>query len=334
MGRLRLYDWKLEFVGLIIIALIVFFFNAGAYRNKAIVESWLKAIQPVLDENFAQVGVKKDQLYVKDSAQLYTSYATGRINIRGLTSRFELINRPNYFYYLTELFMSYFFESVPVPQDTAEIEVKLFDTQKLGKYIFAIVNKEGMNNARQENYYLSLTKTTESSKLPLQFVFMSESADLNEGLATEELREALKKAGPVLKYLAVTDLPSTHPNSEEEFVSAPKIVAKLNLKSDSQSLVAIRELVAEIIALADRVSKFQLKSEQQKKINNVRTSELNKIKKALQEIAAEELREKKLEAEREARRASQLSPEEQDKLDQKMREKRERRARNRQKQRM
>lgn len=301
-------------------------FNFGAYLNHLKVTKFLNAIKPTLEENFAQVGVKKDQLALKDSAQLFTSYATGRLNIDGFYARFSLIARQNIVVHVVEWALGTFTESIPVPTDEVEITVKLSDAEKLNKYIFALVNKDGMSKARENNYYLSLTKTTESSAIPHQYVFMSESAELNDNLVSEELKQALKESDSFLKYIAITDLPSEKPLSEEEFISVPKIKMVLSLKTDSKSLASANALVREVIVLADKIFKFQLKADQQKKINNVRINELNKIKKAIADAKAEELREMKLEAERKARRESTLSPEEQDKLDQKKKEKKERRA--------
>lgn len=329
IGRITTYDWTLELVGLAIIGLIVLVFNFGAQINHYKVTRWLDSVYPVLNENFAQVGVKKGQSTIKDSAQSYTSYATGRVNVKGLVSRFTLIARQNFFLYLAELAMSFFFESIETPSDQVEVVLNFIDAEKLNKFIFAVVNKDGMSKARENNYYLSLTKTTESSKLPLQFVFMSESTELNENLVTPELLAALEKSSGILDYLAVTDLPADKPTTEAEFVSEPKIKLLLSLQTDAKSLAAAKDLISEVLNLADRVVKFSLKADQQKKINNVRVNELNKIKKAIADAKAEELKELKLEAERKARRESKLSPEEQDKLDKKKKEKRERRAKNR-----
>jgi len=310
-------------------------FQVGSFQNKSIVDNWIKGVRPVLDENFYQVGTKEDELLIKDGPQLYTSYATGRINISGLLINFGLVSRQNYLLYLFETFASNFFESVKPQEDFVEIKIKPFPNEKINNFIFAIVNKDGMNETRNDNYYLSLTKTSESSSLPREFVFMSESNELNEKLLTEELKVVLNKSGKVLKYLAITDLPKAKPVNEVEFKSAPHLVLKLHLKTDKQSIEASRELIEQLIKFVDTITKFQLKHDSAKKINGIRNTELAKIKKAIEEQKAEELKELKLEQERNARRdLAKLSPEEQEKYDKKQREKRERRQRNRQKQRM
>jgi hypothetical protein len=327
----KLYDWRGELAGLGLVAFLILLFVLGAKRNQTVATSFIKAIKPTLDENFHQVGVSSDELYIKDSAQVFTSYATGRINIAGLTVKINLASRQNLFFYLTELIVSNFFDSIPPPEDQAFVIAKPHKDTKIGNYIFAIVNKEGMNLARESNYFLSLTKTTESPELPVEFVFMSESAELNSALITPELTSALSRSGKFLKYLAITDLGVEKPTTVKGFESSPELILSLTPKADSTSLAAIKELVEQLIALADRASKFQLKTDQQKKINNVRSAEIAKIEKAIQERKNEELKEQRLEAEKEARRnLAKISPEAQEKLDKKQREKRERRAKSKQ----
>lgn len=309
---------------------MVLLFTLGSKRNEYLATSIINSIKPILDDNFYQVGTSKDKLYIKDSAQNYTSYASGRVNIASLTVKIDLAARQNIFFYLTELIVSTFFESVPAPEDRVNIIIR--PSSKINSYIFAIVNKEGMNQEREDNYYLSLTKTTESSELPNQFVYMSESAELNANLPSEALLKTLSKSGKLLKSLAISDLPSAKPTLVKELASNTELLLSLSLKTDSESLKTLNELVEEFIDLADKISKFELKSDQQKKINNIRIQELNKIEKAIKDQQDEELKEKKLEAEKEARRKAleNLSPEEQDKLDKKQREKRDRRAKNKQ----
>lgn len=336
VGRLKLYDWTLELIGVGLIVGLIALFTFGAQLNKSYVSSVVTAIKPVLDDNFYQVGASKDQLLVKDSPTLFTLFSTGRINFQHLTAQFKLAPRQNLFFYFLETVVSFFFESVPAPADSVQVVLKPSQDNKIGNYIFAIVNKDGMNNAREENYYLSLTKTTESSTLPTEFVFMSESNELNNGLITEQLTAVLAKSSKFLKFLAITDLPAEKPVSEREAQSSPELILSLKLATSKEDLETIKELISQFIELGDRASNFQLKADQQKKIHNVRVAEITKILKAIQAQKDEELKEQRLEAEREARRLKEktLSPEAQDKLDKKQREKRERRAKNKQMKRM
>ncbi|CCH41758.1 Coiled-coil domain-containing protein [Wickerhamomyces ciferrii] len=335
LGRVKAYDWHLELIGLGLIGVLVLLFLFGSQQNQSTVNTWIKGVRPVLDENFYQVGVKEDQLLIKDTPQTFTTYASGRVNISGLLINFGLVSRQNYFMYIFESIASNFFESIKPQEDIVEVKIKPFPNEKINNFIFGIVNKNDMGATRNDNYYLSLTKTTESASLPQEFVFMSESTELNERLFTEELKEVLNKSGKILKYLAISDLPSVRPVSEDEFKSSPHLILKLSLKTDKQSLETSKNLIDQLIKLTDTINKFQLKHDSLKKINGVRTNEVNKIKKAIEEQKAEDLKEQKLEEERENRRnLAKLSPEEQDKLEKKQREKRERRARNRQKQRM
>ncbi|KAH3672951.1 hypothetical protein WICPIJ_009960 [Wickerhamomyces pijperi] len=332
IGRVKHYDWTLEGVGLLVIGVIVLLFTIGAKLNQGKVESFIKAIRPTLDENFAQVGVNDKDLYIKDSANDFVSYATGRINIKSLFFEFKLTPRQNLLQYFFESVFSAFFEAIPTPNDSVDITLQFHSDAQVAPFTFAIVNKDGMNKARADNYYLSLSKTVEDETLlPVNFVFMSESAELNKSLVTPELTQLLGKSGKILKYFAVSDLPSSKPTTEAQYANATsKIHVKLDLHNDKQSLETINELLSELIKLADVIAApYVLKADQQKKIIATRTQELTKLQKSIQDAKDEELRDAKLEAEREARRNNGLSRDEQDKLDKKMREKRERRLRNR-----
>lgn len=321
----------MEGVAVLLIGAIVLLFTVGAKLNQGKVDSFFAALRDILNENFAQVGVNGEKLYIKDSANEFVGYATGRVNVKSVLFNFKLTPRQNLLQYFFESLFSAFFAAIPAPNDTVDLTLQFHSDAQVAPFTFAIVNKDGMNKAREENYYLSLSKTVEDENLlPINYVFMSESAELNTNLVTPELTQTLRKSGKILKYLAVSDLPSAKPTKTSQYANTTtKIHVKLDLRTDSQSLKTINELVAELLKLADVIAApYVLKPDQQKKINITRTQELTKLQKSIQDAKDEELREAKLEAEREARRNNGLSRDEQEKLDRKMKEKRERRLKN------
>ncbi|KAH3671172.1 hypothetical protein WICMUC_004768 [Wickerhamomyces mucosus] len=329
LGRIKLYDWHLEFIGLGLILTIILLFQIGAYLNQSKVSKILKSLTPLLDENFHQVGISDEKLFIKDSIQSFTSYATGRINISNLKINFKLAPRQNLIQYLLESIIGIFFPDwIEIPSDSIEIIIKPLN--KIQPFIFAIVNKEGMNKFRDDNYFLSLTKISETI-FSNNYVFMSESNELNENLINKDLIKILSdnSTDKILKYLAITDLPSNKPIKESDFTNDNnQLILKLNLLTDSKSLSIINSLVDQLIKLSDQLIKFQLKLDQQKKINNVRSNELIKLQKIIQDLKDEELKEQKLEIEKQIKKNSKLSPDELDKLEKRQKEKKERRQRN------
>ena len=86
------------------------------------------------------------------------------------------------------------------------------------KFITSIVNKTSMNKCRNDNYFLSLTHTAESDKLPLQYVFMSENNQLNGFIphyANANFNELLVQCSDFLQFISFTDLPDEKPITDK-----------------------------------------------------------------------------------------------------------------------
>ena len=327
--RLLKYDWSKE---LIIIASIIAFILAhlyGASTNKKKVENWIDAHREVLKEEFFQVGFKNGKEYVSESPVNYVSFATGRLFINSLTTNFTLKGRQNIISLTLEYILSFFF-NVAAPTDI-DIAISINKNTPLNGFVFAIVNKEIMKRAREEKYYLSLSKTTDSPKLPVNFVFMSEATEITDNLFTPELEEAVQKAANVLNFVAFTDQRAEHPETVEDIESFPRIVLSLKFPSNEEEAKTSAAILSAAINLVEVASKQKLRPETIRKLKNVRESAVKKINKLQDEKKAEELAQKKAEEKREERnRISKLSPAEQKKHEEKERQKEQRKQRSKQ----
>lgn len=328
--RLLKYDWSKE---LIIIASIIAFIFAhlyGASTNKKKVENWIDAHREVLKEEFFQVGFKNGKEYVSESPVNYVSFATGRLFINSLTANFTLKGRQNIISLTLEYILSFFF-NVAAPTDNIDIAISINKNTPLNGFVFAIVNKEIMKRAREEKYYLSLSKTTDSPKLPVNFVFMSEATEITDNLFTPELEEAVQKAANVLNFVAFTDQRAEHPETVEDIESFPRIVLSLKFPSNEEEAKTSAAILSAAINLVEVASKQKLRPETIRKLKNVRESAVKKINKLQDEKKAEELAQKKAEEKREERnRISKLSPAEQKKHEEKERQKEQRKQRSKQ----
>lgn len=332
VGRIKLYDWTLEIYGLLILVAIIGFFKIGGYINHSKFTGVLNSLKPFLKENFYQVGIHPDHTYYKDSEQIYTTFATGRINIKSFWMRVWLKPRQSLPLYLTELIFSNFMESVKAPAD--EVEVVITPDFAIPSFCFAIVNKIGMNEVRKDNYFLSLTKTSDNEELlPPQFVFMSESNELNSLLVDDEFKQILAQCAGSLKYLAFVDLPSNQPEKLSDFKNNDmKVLVKLNCSGfDNGANTQLFEKIFKIIDLL-AAKKISVKSELVKKFDKTRETEYKKLEKLIEDNRKLQLEQDLLEKKRTEK--SKVSSAEQDKIDAKMREKRERRAKNKQRMRM
>lgn len=133
----------------------------------------------------------KRSLVLPYSPTSYATFATGRENIQSLTCDFDLIGRHNLITLAFEYILGFFF-SVPAPEDVIKIEI--VPNAKILPFVFAIVNKNHMQSAREKNYFLSLTRTADSDKLPSSFVFMTESNELTQLLFSEDLSSAVHRS--------------------------------------------------------------------------------------------------------------------------------------------
>ena len=177
------------------------------------------------------------ELLKEKTAQEYTTYATGRQNVAFVDVKVSLFKRYNPVTFLLELALSFFFDSIRSPvermeatsyafdgkekdlipvqnqreQETMEARVKGLQSSYDG-FVWAVVNKDGMRQLRDERYDISLTTTKDHPKLPPWATVMSESAEITELLLTPELTKAVEQAGDAaFEYLIVTDQPIDKP---------------------------------------------------------------------------------------------------------------------------
>ncbi|KAI0463819.1 hypothetical protein LJB42_002826 [Komagataella kurtzmanii] len=328
LQRLITYNWKLELVTVSFTLAYLLTHFLGASYNARLVSKWVSSAEEVLDKQFASLGCSVKEKVVKDDNEHYTYFATGRKNIESLTVRFTLKPRHNLLLLVTETILSFFISSIEKSIDSVNIIVKYSDEAEsnIDDFIWAIVNKDGMNQARIENYFLSLTKTSESSKLPTEYVFMSETADITEEVYNDAENSGLTSSPTLLKYVAFTDQSIVKPTTLEEAASSKKAILYTNFPSTASELKANQDLLTSFLSLVDNVvENVKFRPETLKRVKKTREAEIQKIKKALDEVQKEELESKRVEEQRKEReRISKLSPEEQRKIEKKRQEKKQR----------
>lgn len=340
--RLLHYDWSKEGFIVLFILFYVGLFYVGSSMNKKKVNAWVDANKAVLASQFHQVGanpvgVQDRKLVVADTPSHFTTYATGRVNIDTLTAKTKLKTRQNLLTLIFEYVFSFFMDAVPVPTDEVTITLKINKGANAPDGIWAIVHKDAMRKARDDLYYLSLTKTSDSDKLPNSCVFMAESAEFTEKLYYPALKELLTETSSFFRYLTITDLPADRPSKSSEYEksligSTKTVVLKLDIPSGAADLAKTAQLLEAAIGFVDAVTKLNLRPEVAKKIRATRETEMKKLQKVAEEIRAEEDAEKRAAAKKEAetKALAGLSAEQQRKAEQKLREKEARKAQKKQ----
>ncbi|CAN3372602.1 hypothetical protein DIURU_004904 [Diutina rugosa] len=334
-GRVKAQNWSLELVTSVMVASFVGAYILGNWYNTKKANNFFNGLKGVLNENFAQVGVSPDpkapQLE-KDTPEQFTGYATGRENIASVAFQFTLQARQNFLVWFFEFVLSFFFPSIPKPEDTCEITI--YPSQQYDNFIAGIVNKNGMNDHRQKNFYLSLTTTNDSSLLPVEFVYMTEVNELAERITTDKIKNNLFKS---LRYVAFTDLPVSKPEEIADLIPRRRIVVSVDITSDKAQLAQLSELLEGLFEVVDGLAanEIKIRPETLKKIVKTRDNEVNKIRKLLdedRELRKQEEAAQKLREEAEARR--RLSPQEQLKLEKKEQEKKRKKMLKKQQQRV
>lgn len=338
VNRIKISDWRLELITLSTILVFCVLFKIGDLYNQRKVKAYLSGVSEVFTNNFFQFGVAPDKLYVKDSAENYSSYASGRVNIAKVNLEFRLKPRHNLFVLLLETVMSFFTSNVQAPTDRVDIIITPSSDADYDNFISAIVSKIGMNEFRKFNYFLSLTKTTDSDLLPQSFVFMSESSEFQEKLLSPEIKDALTlESASWLKYVAFTDQSIERPASLREYSPLRRIIIATDVATSSAQTKQISEVLSGVFNLVDKLvaKEITFKSETLRKVVRTRENELAKWKRIEDEIKQEKLAEEKAKLKREERlRNRDLSEAEQIKLEKKAAEKRQRKAAKKQRVRM
>ncbi|KAI5950516.1 hypothetical protein CANMA_005176 [Candida margitis] len=334
--RIQLKDWRVEFFTLGFTLIFVALFKAGDLYNQSKVTKFLNNVKPTFAKQFFQFGVAPNKLYIKDSSENYSSYATGRLNIAKVDLKFVLAPRHNLFLWIMEVLLGLFTSNVQPPQDT--VEVVITPSGKYDNFISAVVSKLGMNDARKANYFLSLCKTTDSPNLPESFVYMSEAHEFQDKLTTTEFKQALTlPSASFIKFVAFTDQPEAKPESLRDFLPNRRVIIRLSLTTSKSDHKVIGEVLDAVFNVVDKLSDqaITFKPETVKRIVKTRDAEIEKYKKLEQEIKNEKLAEEQSKLKREERdKLRNLSREEQLKADKKAQEKKQKRLQKKQRVRM
>ncbi|KAK6460847.1 hypothetical protein DFJ63DRAFT_209148 [Scheffersomyces coipomensis] len=328
LQRALLNDWRLEGFTIAFIFVFVSLFYAGDLYNKRLVTRLLNNLKSTFDKNFYQFGIGPNSLYVKDSSENYASYATGRSNIAKVNIIFKLKPRHNSFVWILETVLSFFTATVPYPTDRVDFVITPSSDAEYDNFISAIVAKIGMNDYRKFNYFLSLTKTSDSANLPQSFVYMSEANEFQEKITTPELKKALTlDSASYLRYIAVTDQPSEHPVALHEMTPRRRIVVSAHVTSNVDQIQQLGKILDALFSLVDKLAAKEItfKSEALKKIVKTREVEISKLKKIEEEIKQEKLADEKAKLKREEReKLRNSSKEDQLKAEKRSQERRQR----------
>lgn len=251
-----------------------------------------------------------DVLIKEKSLSEFATYATGRQNTAFMDVKLTMTKKFNPVINSIEHIAGYFFEStfdtpvdvleafiypfdgkedktVPVMPGSAEIRAK-DSKSSYDSFVWAVVNKNVMQKARDLRYDLSLTSTKDHPKLPNWLTVMSESAEITEALLTPELAEAIQAAGENFDYLIVSDQPTDKPTTIAESAPSKRMVLKYRLPSGTD-FKSLTPLFSYFLRLPDAlVQSAHFRPNVLNKVRATREMMVKEIKKVADEEKAEE----------------------------------------------
>lgn len=361
--RVKYYDWTLEYICIALMVILCIVYTVCVYYNTNRANRIFGQLNRFFldDLKFARVGfLKKDgskTLYIKEqNAIWFTTFATGRSSIESITVKVFFRSWFNPIAMAVEQLIGLFTENetkefiqlVVKPNGMwakDETSTALFSDEvktKL-KFIASIVHKSYMNQCRLKNYFLSLTHTTESDLLPREYVFMSETKQLNKFFAiyaARMLNETLARCSHFLQFISFTDLPDEKPMTDQlwESSQSPRCVIHCSSISNKKDIDLLKQLLTDVVEVYDTVTKEILNKNLDSFLTNdllkrpvqLRKDELAKLIRSMKQREQEISQEKKAEEDKKKRREQRNNMNTEDfiVLKQKMREKRDRRKKN------
>ncbi|CAM1505479.1 Fc.00g111160.m01.CDS01 [Cosmosporella sp. VM-42] len=317
--RHSLSEFKMEGIILGIAALIFVFHIIGARANRNKAKKWLAAHQSALKSEFALVGFggvphldnedNSGPLLKEKSLFEFATYASGRQNTAFLDIKLTLTKKFNPIVNFTEQILGFFVESFTQPKDVMEAFAYTFDGREAltvpslpgaaeirskdakstyDGFVWAIVNKDLMQQTRDERYDLSLTFTKDNAKLSNWLTVMSESAEITETLLTQELADAVQSAGDLFDYIIISDQGVDRPSTIDETTPRKRLFLKYRLPSNG-SYDSLLPLFSYFLRLPDTLVKVaHFRPEVLRKVKNTRENMIAEIKKAEEEEKNEE----------------------------------------------
>ncbi|KZT39598.1 DUF1682-domain-containing protein [Sistotremastrum suecicum HHB10207 ss-3] len=208
-------------VAFLLAYLITWFFGSRTISQKA--KAWLKAHRSLYGAQFSKPSPANGEL-VQDGFTSYFIFSTGRRYVKTLHSTFEM--RP--LHDLLQLIVNfgwglYFFDYKS--EDVLQLDFHL--QPSVGgpsSWVWAIVNKNYLNQSRQERWDLSFTKTSDHPSLPITLTVMTEAADVTDALfksisssntQAKNLLTAISDPAvqPYFHSLIITDQPGERPKT-------------------------------------------------------------------------------------------------------------------------
>lgn len=306
-GSLIIFEAFIAFA--CIIFAIVFF--VGSKKNTELAMRFARAFEQACGPEFANVGLKQSNgevtTFLKDGASRFLSYATGRVNCKGITAVLELSPRMDMFAYLKSLWS-------PILPDRVSFTTQV---EEMPDFCMWLVTKKRWrklkNNFEDSPMFKHLDLITQecrfskklSDALPSNnYIALAEHGEVLDAAVGEKVASLIKKVGPSLREIFVADVECAwdiYGRRPDKGILRVEVCLSEN---EVESTVTAALQLA--VALVDGVSRMKMSPKAVSKCEQVRSKAKaaqrdEELRQRREELAARKSRDEEERLEREAK---------------------------------
>lgn len=240
------YYW--EFVGIAVVAVYVVVFFIGRSTNQNIASKWLAEFQPLLETQFAEVGLGTDteaEMLIKESHNSFQMYCTGRRACSAAVFTVSLRKRQDLF----SLVLSMFFPE----RDSLFVEVAV--GEEVDPCVLAVMRKRDTKSLIAEYSDLKdfpAAVPASSAPVPRSMNVVADAAELVPLLLHTPVAKTLEKYEALVRLVQLTDQ-NTLPLAGVKEVP-PRMLRCEFLLPPNHDMAELRTLVEMSLHLLDRAA--------------------------------------------------------------------------------
>lgn len=280
-------------LGLILLCFIYYGnYLYGSRVNENLAKVWLKSSIEYYSTQFARLGDERGFFLIRNGADDYIFYASGRSGCKFMFGHVYLFPRHDIFAMLYSLYQPTY--------DHVEVNFELNDNAP--KCVFGIVPRKSANALRKERFDVNaFTKQNSEPSLPENLVVLSEHGDISRSVLSSQIGEKLREVKTSFEGFVVSDQPRLRP---EAIPPEAHNVLTLKYRLQSNLYPALHRLS---LFLVDVISTLEIRSDIRSKLSRNRDD-------AYAELQKEELERKKEEVEQRLQEKRRLELEERSQL--------------------
>jgi hypothetical protein len=224
------YEW--EFVALAGVLVYIAAFFVGGRMNQTLANAWFDefaGVGKLIPSHFAATGLNADpdSKFLKETANRFRFYASGRVKTRGMVVSLDLVPRQDLLSWVSSWLVG--------EEDTVTVEIFMEPTE-MSSFVFAVVPKNRRRRVQREARDLAaFSSVIGARKLPAGMSSLSvltDSDELVSRLLTDSVARLLSKHAPPLpknRWVNPDAAPSTPAASADDEGSSDPLFRMLHV---------------------------------------------------------------------------------------------------------